>query len=447
MTATITEDEMIRKYIDILQLSDSVFEAATHYLEHPTEALTSDISLAVSTIFHNTKQLIEEEAGEYISASRHLADCLGDAGLPSEDLLTAVTAWRGALYCMVFEGMFERYLLAVPSILHDTAIDLFAIVDQAPLDNRSKSILWIQTALKSGYTAPEAAFQFLIKAFIYTADIGTFFEGIERPGYQFEPAKHPQRQFGSCPICGGSGVAHYAACSYTALDCPVPFYPAKLWMKCESCHNLYTRYYPEEYLSSAGQKLETITPHPSLEHVSRPQRQAIWGNILNSISEFTFGKDVLEVGIGKGEFIAAALEMGYHVDGIEIIRTTAQEIADLLDIPIICGNFLEFETDKKYSILSMGDVLEHLGDPVAALKKAYDLLRDDGILWLSTPNYESGFSRCMKYKDPMWLEPTHVTYFSANGLEQVAETCGFVIQKYSISDRYNGSMELILKKK
>lgn len=447
MAALNAKEEMIRQYINILQLSDSVLEAAKYHLENHPADLISDISLAVSTIGSNLKPLMEELTEEYNLRISHLTECIGDTDINPDKLLSATESWREMLYCMVCETMFEQCLSVVPSITYDVAADLSALIDNAPLDNRSKSILWIQTSLKSGHTAPEVSFQYLIKAFIYTADIGTYFEDIDRPGYHFEPAKHPQRQFKSCPICGGNGEPHYNACSYAALSFSDSFYPAKLWMKCESCHNLYTRYYPEEFLCSEGQRVETVMPNWDVTKVARPERLGIWGKILNSIAEYTSGKEILEVGIGKGEFIAAALEMGYHIDGIEIVRSAAQDVADLLDIPIICGNFLEYNTDKKYSILSMGDVLEHLGDPIEALKKAYELLQKDGILWLSTPNYQSGFSRFMKYQDPMWLEPTHVTYFSAEGLTKAVEACGFIIMKYSISSRYNGSMELILKKK
>ena len=95
----------------------------------------------------------------------------------------------------------------------------------------------------------------------------------------------------------------------------------------------------------------------------------------------------------------------------------------------------------------MGDVIEHVTDPEKALRNAYDLLEEDGVLWLSTPNFESSFSRMMKFHDPMWLEPYHISYFNRAGLEALASKCGFILREYSVSQRYNGSMELILTKR
>lgn len=118
----------------------------------------------------------------------------------------------------------------------------------------------------------------------------------------------------------------------------------------------------------------------------------------------------------------------------------------MLNVPIWNGDFLNYSSEKKYSIITMGDVIEHVSSPEAALKNAYELLEEDGVLWLSTPNYESAFSRMLKFNDPMWCEPHHITYFSYIGLANLAEKCGFKVVDYQICSRYNGSMELILVK-
>lgn len=47
----------------------------------------------------------------------------------------------------------------------------------------------------------------------------------------------------------------------------------------------------------------------------------------------------------------------------------------------------------------------------------------------------------------MWMEPHHISYFSRNGLERLADSCGFTLETYMVSRRYNGSMELIFRKK
>ena len=99
-----------------------------------------------------------------------------------------------------------------------------------------------------------------------------------------------------------------------------------------------------------------------------------------------------------------------------------------------------------YSVITMGDVIEHVTDPEKALRKAHELLADDGVLWISTPNFKSSFSLLRKFKDVMWSIANHITYFSYDGMKALAEKCGFKVVDYKVSDHYNGSMELILVK-
>lgn len=172
----------------------------------------------------------------------------------------------------------------------------------------------------------------------------------------------------------------------------------------------------------------------------------IWCNILNKIRAYTNGMDLLEVGVGQGHLIAVAQEMGYHVTAVELIESDAQETADLLGIPVICGDFLHLDEQEKVDIITMGDVIEHLQYPVEGLKKAHAMLKENGILWLSTPNFESSFTRLMKAFDPMLCEPYHITYFSYKGLMSILKKVGFELLEYAVSNRYNGSMELLLRK-
>ena len=102
--------------------------------------------------------------------------------------------------------------------------------------------------------------------------------------------------------------------------------------------------------------------------------------------------------------------MGYQAEAVEICREDCENVSRILGVNIKCADFLEYETSKKYDVIVMGDVLEHVSEPVRALEKAYDMLAPDGILWLSTPNYESAFTRMNGFNDPMWNQMNHLFF-------------------------------------
>jgi SAM-dependent methyltransferase len=249
--------------------------------------------------------------------------------------------------------------------------------------------------------------------------------------------------FDRCPICHGNGTPYYCAMPLFMADFSPIFSPVKLWMRCESCGQLYTfNFVNDASLTLADEKApgSDIYIQPVLKHLP------VFGEVINRIQSYTDGNRLLEVGIGGGELIAAALEFGYRVEAVEIVETRAQRISKMLDVPVTVADYIKFDTKNKYDVITMGDVIEHVFDPTAAIRKTYDLLEDDGVLWISTPNFNSGFSRIMKFDDPMWNEPTHVTYFSYDGFRKLLFENGFEILNYKISNRYNGSMEIIAKK-
>ncbi|MCM1213472.1 MAG: hypothetical protein NC548_03015 [Lachnospiraceae bacterium] len=63
--------------------------------------------------------------------------------------------------------------------------------------------------------------------------------------------------------------------------------------------------------------------------------------------------------------------MGYEVQCVELIREDAQEIADILGIPIWNCDFLRFETSEKFPLITMGDVIEHVTSPKDCLLKCW----------------------------------------------------------------------------
>lgn len=308
--------------------------------------------------------------------------------------------------------------------------------------------LVLDTVLKCAVSAPKLSYDYAMKLFRNVPDILSE-KGNIHEGYVYNAHKE-QRIFEKCPICGGESEPYYCSFSYRMQHFDNPFEPFKLWMKCSGCGNLHTWKFPKEYLAmSSNDKIVT----PSEESLYRSLNitysgtLSIWSSILNKLRSYTDKKTLLEVGIGRGELLAVALEMGYEPNAVEIIEERAQEVSDILNIPIWNGDFLNFKSDKTFSIITMGDVIEHVIDPEAALKNAYRLLDDDGVLWLSTPNFESSFTRLKKFTDPMWCEPHHITYFNNRGFEALLEKCGFAVREYLVSSRYNGSMELIITKK
>ena len=290
---------------------------------------------------------------------------------------------------------------------------------------------------------PMTCYQLVKEAFTVNPDLGGIL-GVE--GYKFEGAAAEEHITEACPFCGEKEniLPYYCSAQIMKLKNRNVFPPAKLWMKCECCDNYYTYNFPlfnvdyiNGHYTSAQREESRLENKFSLKYYSR---------IFNQIKEYTNGKDYLEIGVGTGEMLAVAMEFGYNVEAVEICKEDCERISKVLNVNIHCSDIVDFEPERKYDVIIMGDVFEHVTAPVNVLKKACAMLNEGGVLWLSTPNYNCGYARLQGFSHAMWHELNHYTYSSYESVCKILDKLGMEVVHYDVSERYMGSMELFIRK-
>ena len=97
-------------------------------------------------------------------------------------------------------------------------------------------------------------------------------------------------------------------------------------------------------------------------------------------------KTILDVGCGDALFFPELMRLG-DVEGVEPVADAIGPDNSFRN-RIHIGLFDEsFHPDKRYSLILMLDVLEHLKDPVAALRQAISLLEPGGSLLVTVPAF------------------------------------------------------------
>jgi 2-polyprenyl-3-methyl-5-hydroxy-6-metoxy-1,4-benzoquinol methylase len=412
--------------------------------------------LRLCAALEDAAKLGNESAREYMAFVSEAVEAFGTGAQLrqlTEELLSGESlsdserlgAWKAAAETAVSAAVGAASAAAEGLIDEQLGPDVGEAVLASDLPDADKGALLLGLSLPARVSAPVFSYAYMRLAFTLDRALQTKL-GLKRPEYVFDEAEETTLE--RCPVCGGTdSFPVYNAFSYIMNSFEAPFSPAKLWMQCPSCGNMHTYGFPKSRLRSGPGNGELVAPREGayVAAAQQPRSLSIWGGILSSLSEYTDGRELLEVGIGSGELIAAALELGFDVSAVEISREQAQYAADMLGVPIWSGDMLDFDSDRQFDVITMGDVIEHVSDPRAALVKARGLLRDGGVLWLSTPNFESGFTRMMKYNDAMWCEPSHITWFSFETLRALLAETGFEVCEYAVSGRYNGSMELIAR--
>lgn len=134
---------------------------------------------------------------------------------------------------------------------------------------------------------------------------------------------------------------------------------------------------------------------------------------------------LLDVGAGAGYILRAAREHGLAAVGIEISHPSAERIRNSIDVEI---HEVPLEraplADGSFGIVIFSHSLEHLADPVGALKRAARLLRPGGLLHVAVPNWRDA-KRLLAGRHMPWIHPHHVTYFSRRTLDNALGRAGF----------------------
>lgn len=125
---------------------------------------------------------------------------------------------------------------------------------------------------------------------------------------------------------------------------------------------------------------------------------------------------LLDIGCWVGFLLAEARDRGWEVLGVEPSEFAREFARECLGVPVLAGDLLDAPLPgASFDAVTMGDVIEHLTAPSAALIRIRELLGAGGILWLALPDAGSRVARVMRGR--WWsVIPTHVQYFTRRSI-------------------------------
>ncbi len=160
--------------------------------------------------------------------------------------------------------------------------------------------------------------------------------------------------------------------------------------------------------------------------------------------------DILDIGCGEGDLgvlIRQRLPQ-VKVAGIDISQKAADK-ASKRGIDGRCVNVSEERlpfSDSAFDAVICGEVIEHLFDPDHLLDEASRVLKDRGLLIITTPNLASWYNRVallFGYQPfftevstrngyghalPFWLNAGHLRLFTLKALKEILVSHGFKIE-------------------
>jgi len=133
---------------------------------------------------------------------------------------------------------------------------------------------------------------------------------------------------------------------------------------------------------------------------------------------------LLDIGAGRGRFVAQARAAGWYAHGIEPSRRGV-EGARALGIDLVSVGIDDAEVPAgSLDAASLWHVLEHVEDPGTALERIAGWLRPGGLLVVGVPNLASVQARLGGGRWYHLDVPRHRTHFTVAGLHTLLPTHG-----------------------
>jgi 2-polyprenyl-3-methyl-5-hydroxy-6-metoxy-1,4-benzoquinol methylase len=237
---------------------------------------------------------------------------------------------------------------------------------------------------------------------------------------------------GSCKICGSSNLSVFA---HTA--------------RCEECGVLLYWPYPK---SDTDLMLEGNTKRWPRERALWWYQQSSFHNHTNftQMLRFTMSElprdtklDILDYGGGGGQF---ALVCSSHFPCATVYITDISDESLLEEWKHINRqiSFRDFADDtRKFDVIFLNDVFEHVSDPVSVLKQLTEKLTRSGIIFIDTPKQFWLYPVTKLISTALYskllnatVSKVHLQIWSKKSFELVIKQCGLKIEKYEEISEY-----------
>lgn len=155
--------------------------------------------------------------------------------------------------------------------------------------------------------------------------------------------------------------------------------------------------------------------------------------------------EIADIGTGYGFWVKEMLNRGFNTDGYEISKER-RAIAEQVTGTVIGSNNLLSTREplkKKYDIITLFQVLEHICNPQLFLNELYSSLNVNGRILIEVPNFDDWLVEESADYSSFYYQRAHLYYYNSTSLEKLFKSLDFnsftfeYVQRYSVSNSFN----------
>lgn len=212
-----------------------------------------------------------------------------------------------------------------------------------------------------------------------------------------------------CPICGSDGghIVQVQRLALAGLDTAVIGFGY-----CQSCGHIYqVRPAPDELLKRHYESFSNYTCF-DIEGARAAGPSNLTRRLLTLAQAQAPKGTIYEVGCATGYHLVHFARAGWTVGGCDPSPKAVAQAKEIFDLDLDCGPATDTLCRRAdLSAVLLSHVLEHMTDPVNALRSVRSALADDGVVILEVP-----CATTPHLIPPGWFAFEHIHYFSEASL-------------------------------
>lgn len=233
-----------------------------------------------------------------------------------------------------------------------------------------------------------------------------------------------------CPICASADTRFLARTRDVEYFATLDEYD---YVCCERCGTVFLRDPPVD-------QLERIYP-PTYYSSDREERGGLLARVKDALDRAFFREllselpgdelRVIDIGGGTG-WIASAVRRSdprVHETVVVDLNEGMREVAEARGHRFVCSTIEAVDLDQTFDVVMLLNLIEHVRDPRAVLRRLLGLLAPEGVLVIKTPNTRTLDRRL--FEGTYWggyHAPRHWILFNRENFTSLALECGYRVR-------------------
>ncbi len=236
---------------------------------------------------------------------------------------------------------------------------------------------------------------------------------------------------GCCWVCGSDEAVLFKADTLPPLDDPSivnisdrSYGHTTTLLRCENCGFIRA---DEQDLDAIQRLYKDVVDDDYQSSIEA--RRVVFAELVKTVKAHNpEAATLLDIGSGTGGLCLEARSAGLEAEGIEP-STWAVQIAREQGLIVSEGYFpAHIDPQRRFDVITICDVIEHVSDPIGLLKSAHNHLNVGGLLIVVTPDIGSFAARVTGSK--WWhFRPGHIGYFKKDTMVSSLAIAGFEVAK------------------